>query len=134
MNEHSFVRSIHSKLPKSIYRWKINDSNQMGVADAFYSGPHGFVFVEYKYLPRLPTRNTTIINFGISPAQQLWLRGRHLDNIDIAVIVGSPQGVVVFEGLGWDKTLNRGEIEMLLNPMSYAVTWIQQQCLGGVHD
>ena len=54
MKEKDFINKVHKKLPKEIYKWKINDPFHGGVPDAFYSGPAGFAFVEYKYTQTLP--------------------------------------------------------------------------------
>ena len=53
MREKEFINKIHKKLPKEIYKWKINDPYHGGVPDTFYSGPKGFAFFEYKYIQKL---------------------------------------------------------------------------------
>ena len=61
MREKEFINKIHKKLPKEIYKWKINDPYHGGVPDTFYSGPKGFAFFEYKYIQKLPKRKTSKI-------------------------------------------------------------------------
>lgn len=106
MNEHSFIRSIHSKLPTDVYAWKINDNYQGGVADAYYSMRGGNdLWVEYKYLPKLPKRPTTLIQYGLSALQLQWLRERLADGRRVMVIVGSPQGHLVMENGAWESAV-----------------------------
>lgn len=104
MNEHSFIRSIHRKLPADVYVWKINDNYQGGVADAYYSLRGGNdLWVEYKYLPKLPKRPDTPVHYGLSALQLDWLRARQLDGRNVLVIVGSPQGHRVLSHSAWEK-------------------------------
>ena len=65
MREKEFINKIHKKLPKEIYKWKINDPYHGGVPDTFYSGPKGFAFFEYKYVQKLPKRNTSKIKVDL---------------------------------------------------------------------
>lgn len=72
MNEHGFIKAVHRHLSPEVYRWKIHDTYTGGVPDAFYLGPAGSLWVEYKYV-KLPKRATTYIPFGLSILQALWL-------------------------------------------------------------
>ena len=73
MNETEFIFKIHKRLNPKIYRWKINDRYHGGIPDVFYSGPGGFCFVEYKYIPRTPKKQTTLLKFKLTKQQQTWL-------------------------------------------------------------
>lgn len=106
MNEHSFIRSIHRRLPKDIYAWKINDNYQGGVADAYYSRRGGGdIWVEYKYIPALPKRQHTLVQFNLSELQKDWLRERNLDGRTVAVVVGSPAGSLILPGTAWEENV-----------------------------
>lgn len=108
MNEHSFVRSIHTALKRKapeLYVWKINDNFQGGVADAYYSGDKDH-WVEYKYIS-LPKRDQTLLDIGLSPLQQQWLRDRHNEGRTVAVIVGSPDGNIILPALDWEDNISR---------------------------
>jgi len=134
MNEHGFIQKIHGKLPQAVYRWKINDTNQMGVSDAFYSGPEGLLFVEYKWRVALPKRDTTLCHdLGVSPIQQHWLRGRHSVNISVAVIVGLPEGALIFPGLSWEDALSVSALRDQVVPHLAVADWITSHCLGAGH-
>lgn len=88
MNEHSYIKSIHNKLPSSIYKWKINDNFQGGVADAYYSGPAGDLWIEYKYLSRPPKRADTVIKTCLTDQQLYWLKSRQSEGRNVALVVG----------------------------------------------
>ncbi|MDT4855792.1 hypothetical protein FQZ97_901600 [compost metagenome] len=106
MTEHGYIRSIHRLLPKSVYAWKINDRFQGGVADAYYSGNSGDLWVEYKYLKALPKQSTTAVKIDLSTLQRQWLRARHTEGRRVAVVIGSPIGSLILEGLEWDNDIS----------------------------
>lgn len=105
MNEHGFVRSIHRQLPDSLYKWKINDNFQGGVADAYYSGKAGDLWVEYKYLPLLPKKGNTLVKLGLTGQQLLWLTARHKEGRTVAVVIGSPQGHLILTENTWTSPI-----------------------------
>lgn len=110
MNEHGFIRSIHKKVPSSIYIWKINDNYAGGVADAYYSGNGGDLWIEYKYLKALPAKDTTQIRFGLSAQQKLWLSNRYKEGRKVALIVGSPDGTVLLDlPEDWNRDMPKHE-------------------------
>lgn len=98
MNEHGFVRKVHQKLKadKRLRKiWKINDNFQGGVPDAYYLAEAGDLWVEYKYIPRLPKRGTTLIVPDLSELQYGWLRDEQECGNMAWVAVGHPGGVWV---------------------------------------
>lgn len=106
MNEHSFIRSVHRKLPDSLYKWKINDNYEGGVADAYYSGGKGDLWLEYKYVKELPARGNTVVRTSLSPQQKLWLNRRHSEGRNVGVVIGSPDGIVLLTSPeAWEKPL-----------------------------
>jgi len=88
MNEHSYIKAIHRLLPSSLYKWKINDNFHGGVADAYYSGPTGDLWIEYKYLPRPPKRLDTVVKTCLTDQQLHWLQSRQNEGRNIALIIG----------------------------------------------
>lgn len=103
MTEHGFVRAIHRRLPPEIYRWKIADRYTGGVPDAWYSGPRGDLWVEYKYLPHVPKRQWTV---PLTPLQLRWLAARHDEGRAVAVIVGSPAGGIALTDRAWEDKIS----------------------------
>lgn len=93
MNEHGFIKAVHRHLSPEVYRWKIHDTYTGGVPDAFYMGPAGSLFVEYKYV-KLPKRADTTVKFNLSALQTIWLT-RALDYGQLAaVIIGFEKSAV----------------------------------------
>lgn len=88
MNESGFIKKVNTQLSSKIYKWKINDPYHGGVPDVYYSGLAGICFAEYKYKPKLPARNTSKINFGLSKQQELWLTVQATNQVSVCVIAG----------------------------------------------
>ena len=55
------------------------------------------MFVEYKYVPKLPLRKNTIVRAKLSGLQFEWLTRRAEEGIPVAVIVGCKAGGVFFD-------------------------------------
>jgi hypothetical protein len=89
MNEHSFVKSIHRKLPKEVLVWKIADRYSGGVPDAMYAGPKGILFIEYKYVKSLPKKLETVIKTTLSPLQEQWITRMQGWNHSVLLVIGS---------------------------------------------
>lgn len=97
MNEHSFVKAVHKHLHPEVYRWKINDRFTGGVPDAFYAGPAGILFVEYKFIAKLPVRGDAIPT-GLSSLQIQWLTRMASYEVPSLVIIGTQnEGVLILE-------------------------------------
>lgn len=109
MTEHAYIRAVHKKLPPTIDAWKINDVYAGGVADAYYSGCAGDLWIEYKYVKALPKRPDTMVLIDLSELQKQWHRRRHAHGRRVAVVVGSPTGAVLFEGLSWEKGIRSAD-------------------------
>ena len=90
MNEHSFIKTIHKKLAPEVYKWKIHDTYTGGVPDAFYAGPSGILFVEYKYIKKLPVKKSTPVRTSLTKLQALWLNTMEKNGVKVALIIGSP--------------------------------------------
>ena len=88
VNETGFIQKINKQLSSNIYKWKINDPYHGGVPDAYYSGPSGCVFVEYKYKPKLPVKDTSKIDFNLSKQQELWLTQQAANQVSVYVLAG----------------------------------------------
>jgi len=97
MTEHDFIRAIHKKLPSSVYRWKIHDTFTGGIPDAFYMGPAGAVFIEYKYAKKLPARPSTPLPIKVSGNQLAWLNKALNCAVKPAVVIGHLNDAVIIE-------------------------------------
>ena len=126
--ENRFIQAIHRLLPARVYRMKNHNPYVGGVADCWYSGTAGDLWVEYKFL-ELPKKPTTIVDLcgGSSPAlsalQQEWLRNRHHEGRSVGVIIGTRSGGVWRPGISWDKPMSSADLraEILDKPKLAAI-------------
>jgi hypothetical protein len=120
VNESGFIRALHTKLPKEIYRWKISDRFSSGVADTYYSTPKIDLWIEYKFYPKgLPKR----VKPKLSRLQLKWLRERYNEGRNVFVVVGSPSDCLIFKDQSWethkvskDEAISRKEL----------ITWMEK--------
>lgn len=120
MNEQQFISKVHKKLPKSVYRVKFSDRFNAGIPDTWYSGNLGDIWIEYKY------QETPGHKPKLSDLQKAWLVDRHAEGRSVACVVGTPKGVIIYEGAEW------------IHYKSYTIvtfedyiTWIQSKTLSG---
>lgn len=124
MNEHGYVRAINSRISKSVYQLKINLRFRRDVADSYYSGPGGDLWVEYKWLAKTPVNYFTP---DLRPGQRRWLNDRYSEGRCVAVIVGTPDGGMILTNGAWNKKQQSPE-----QWLSHAevVKWIEQTTLS----
>lgn len=96
--ETRYYSLIHKKLPAALYREKMYNPLRGGTPDVWYSGNKGDLWVEYKYVAKLPKTVPVDVGKLLSPLQARWLEHRAIEGRSVAVIVGSPVGGLVFEG------------------------------------
>lgn len=121
MDEHSYIRSVHKKLPKHVYRWKIAARFVRGILDAWYSSTNGDLWVEYKWLGRTPTSRFTP---ALTGNQKIWANDRYDEGRNVAVVVASPAGGLVITGKRWNE---KQEPPHIWQPTGAIAEWIQQQ-------
>ncbi len=97
MREKEFINKVHRKLPKEIYRWKINDPYHGGVSDTYYSGPNNHCWVEYKYKEDLPAKLNSKIKINLSEQQRIWLTRQKEHGVFTYVVFASGDLVYVTE-------------------------------------
>lgn len=100
--ETTFSNSVNKHLSEAVYHMKNNNPYLGGVPDVWYSGKAADLWVEYKFVV-LPKRMDTVIKIDLSKLQQEWLKGRHAEGRNVAVIVGHKDGGVFFPGVDWDS-------------------------------
>lgn len=129
--ETTFIGSVHKHLPVGVYREKMNNPYRSGTADVWYSGKKD-LWVEYKFLPTLPKRMDTFIKIDLSENQKIWLRDRHREGRNVAVICGCKAGGVVFNGLSWDKPISNPEFTSRVITRQELAAWLLSMT-GEVH-
>lgn len=100
--ENTFIAGVHKHLDESVYRMKNNNIYNAGIADVWYSGRARDLWVEYKFAV-LPKRGTTFVVPGLSELQKKWLRERHTEGRNVAVIVGCKEGAIILRNpVAWE--------------------------------
>ena len=89
-----FTNSVNKYLRGVVYFEKMNNPFRAGTADFWYSGKKGDLWIEYKYIPKIPTRTTILPD--LSARQLKWLNDREAEGRSVEVIVGHPDGGVVW--------------------------------------
>ena len=108
--ETRYYTAVHKLLPRNLYREKMHNPFRGGTADVWYSGYLDDLWVEFKWLAKLPKVASVRLDKLLSPLQQQWLTGRHEEGRNTVVILGSPEGAWVFEGMSWKEPFNPGII------------------------
>jgi hypothetical protein len=101
--ETTFIASIHKKLPEPApYHEKQNNPFSSGTPDVYYSGTLGDLWVEYKFIERLPSRPTTLVVPDLSAGQKRWLGNRLDEGRNVAVILGvGPKDGILYQNREW---------------------------------
>ena len=130
MNEHSFIRSIHTNMSSDVFVWKLAAKYHGGVPDAWYSGPSGYMFIEYKYVSKLPKRSTTPVKIALTELQRAWLRTAISHNHLAYIVLGSEAGVYITQ----DPDLKRVTQEQFISqciPKQVFINRIERVCTRG---
>jgi len=130
--ETTFRLSVERHLPpiRALYRMKNSSLYTAGVADSWYSADRQDLWVEWKYLI-LPKRLTTEVLANVSPLQSEWLTLRYNEGRNVAVILGCPDGGVVYKDLSWGVPLTCGEYRARLQTRKQLANWLEGEvCLG----
>ena len=136
INKHLPLKRVQTSLkareqhPQShwLHYEKMNNPYRSGGADSWYSGKKSDIWIEYKYLARTPQRadvwpanpNETLL----SRMQLDWLNERHEEGRQIAVVIGCPDGAVVFSDRRWENKIPAKEFVSLLNSEKQVAEWI----------
>lgn len=102
MPETRFYTAIHKLLPKNLHREKMHNPYRGGTADVWYSGTADDLWVEYKYVSKVPVKAPINIWKELSALQLQWLRGRYEEGRNVVVILGTPVGAWVYTALSWE--------------------------------
>lgn len=133
MQEKDFINKVHRKLPKEVYRWKINDPYHGGVSDTYYSGPNNHCWIEYKYKDNLPAKLNSKIKINLSEQQRIWLARQQEHGVFTYAVFGSGDRVYVTE----DFTLTHITVETFIKEaisFKIFIETLTKFCLGETND
>ncbi len=105
MNESGFWQSLRKHLVPRVYALKLNVNFIGGIPDVWLSGSEQDLWMENKYLQKLPP----IIDATklLTTLQQSWLEERYNEGRQVGVLIGSSEGHVFLPGLLWQDSLSR---------------------------
>ena len=107
MSESQYTARVGRLLPDDVYLVKINVRFGAGVPESWYSGPVRDLWVEWKWLTRLPPLiDPRKLLTGL---QQDWLIKRHHEGRHTAVIIGCEKGGIILPNLTWQTPIPRAD-------------------------
>jgi len=125
VNESTYTQYYLRKLrEQGIYTLKLMLNFNNGVPDVWLSGTAGDIWIEFKYINKVPKRQSTKIKPNLSDLQSHWLNGRYYEGRKVCVILGSEIGSYVFTDLEWNSSITRDDLTLSRQDV---ITWITQQ-------
>lgn len=123
--ENTFISGVHKLLPTTIYRMKTNNPYVAGIPDCYYSGKGGDLWVEYKYVPKLPVKVPVAVN--LATLQRHWLEGRHAEGRNVAVVVGSPEGALILRVEHLNEEISAYDFRDRMVSKQRVAEWVAEQ-------
>lgn len=103
--ETRYYTAVHKLLPRSLHKEKMHNPYRGGTADCWYSGSKDDLWVEYKFISKVPKKAPLSVVKELSPLQIQWLNDRHKEGRNVVVILGTPLGAWIYENGTWETTL-----------------------------
>jgi hypothetical protein len=122
--ENRFIQAVNRHLPRT-FAEKMCNPYRSGTADVWYSGDRGDLWVEYKYIERIP-RSAEILP-DLTPRQRRWLNARSDEGRNVAVILGTPTGGVIYRNKEWSVPLTVEQLIERVRPKDELARWIYSQ-------
>jgi hypothetical protein len=128
-----FSNNIRKALPEEIYSMKNNNEYVAGVADVWFSGQKNDLWIEFKFLKKLPVRAPIRPYELLSPLQSQWLRDRHNEGRNVAVVIGCKrkreyEGIIL-RNLEWERDIFPQDFDALIVSKSELVSFIKEQVM-----
>lgn len=123
--ENAFIHRLHKKFREAPYIEKMYNPLRAGTPDIYYSGHLGDLWVEYKYVTIVPISEKILPD--LTPRQRRWLNGRMSEGRNVAVILGTPDGGVIYRNGEWTVPLSQSELLARQIPLSEVAKWITSQ-------
>lgn len=120
-----FYTSVNKHLPQGVYQMKISNPYLGGPPDHYYEANPGMMWVEWKFLRPMP--KTVFPRKQLSALQYDWLTRAHTNGRNVAVIVGSDHGGVVFRFPELTTPITREEFLQRAMSRQEIAAWIATQ-------
>lgn len=122
--ETRFIEGVHRYL-EDTHAEKMHNPYRRGTPDVFYSGMKGDIWVEYKFIAKIPAKANMLPD--LSQPQQEWCEARYREGRTVYVITGSPAGGVIFRDLEWMRPMEASEFRRRLLSKKDIALWIIDQ-------
>ena len=86
-------------------------------------------WIEFKYMPHIP--RSTGIQPDLSAKQRQWINKRHDEGRNVAVILGCPDGGVIYTNREWDEPLDTPSFVERMLPRRQLAAWIEGVTCAG---
>lgn len=131
--ETNFSNALRDALPEGIYSMKNNNEYVSGIPDLWFSGRKGDLWVEMKFIQKLP-KTVPIRPYDLlSKMQEKWLRDRYEEGRNVAVIIGCKRSTrlegIVLRDLAWERDICPQDFEALIVSKSELVSFIKEQVM-----
>lgn len=131
--ETSFSNALRDALPEGIYSMKNNNDYTSGVPDLWFSGPKADLWVEMKFVQKLPKTVPLRPYDLLSKLQEKWLRDRYEEGRNVAVIIGCKRSTrlegFILTDLMWEKDIPTQDFNALIVSKSELVSFIKEQVM-----
>lgn len=122
--ENRFIDAIHRRLKGLLHFEKMHNPYRGGTADVWYSGPESDIWIEYKWLNKVPVKKP--VKPALSGLQREWLRDRYNEGRRVYVVIGNPAGGMLFlDPKEWEEGLTASQRKT--SPKHVLADWIRDQ-------
>lgn len=131
--ETNFSNAIRKALPNTIYSMKNNNQYVAGVPDLWMSGAKGDIWVEMKFVPKLPSRAPLRPSSLLSELQKEWLNTRHKEGRNVCVIIGCKrsreiEGIILTQ-MEWMDDISVNDLSGLIRSKKEIAAWLEGQVM-----
>lgn len=131
--ETNFSNALRDALPEGIYSMKNNNEYVSGIPDLWFSGRKGDLWVEMKFIQKLP-KTVPIRPYDLlSKMQEKWLRDRYEEGRNVAVIIGCKRSTrlegIILRDLAWERDIHTQDFDALIVSKSELVSFIKEQVM-----
>ena len=131
--ENTFIASLNRHLPplSELHREKMANPYRGGTADMWYSGPVRDLWIEWKFVPKIPTRaSVDLMKDYLSPLQAQWIETQVKFGRNVWVGVGCKDGGFVLEKFEWKRFITPDEFRNRLLSRADLARYIAQFVTG----
>lgn len=125
--ENQFRLGVHKYLPVGLHHEKMCNPYSSGTPDDWYSGMGSDLWVEYKFLPRLPLRASVKPASLLSVLQLKWLTERHVEGRNVAMVIGCSTGGYILINQEWLVEIPADKFREGLVPRKAIAQWIVRE-------